>query len=117
AASQSEAIGRLASLSLRSGINPHYIVEQLKGISCHRPTWDGGEKILSCADAIGKAIEEFINLKADEQPSIQLKLELAQHAKTKKEIMLIGACPDCGSSLEVNEGCITCRACGYSECG
>lgn len=117
AASQSEAIGRLASLALRSGISPNYIIEQLKGISCHRPTWDQGEKIFSCADAIGKAIEEFINLKNDDQSTLHLKLEMAKKARTKKEIMLIGACPDCGSSLEISEGCITCRACGYSECG
>lgn len=26
-------------------------------------------------------------------------------------------CPDCGSSLEHEGGCVVCRACGYSKCG
>jgi len=61
AASQSEAIGRLASLALRSGVQPGMIVKQLKGISCHLPSWGGnGGKILSCADAVSKAIEWYL---------------------------------------------------------
>ncbi|MEW6720227.1 MAG: ribonucleotide reductase N-terminal alpha domain-containing protein, partial [Thermodesulfobacteriota bacterium] len=61
AASQSEAIGRLVSLALRSGVQPEMIVKQLKGISCHLPSWGGnGGKILSCADAVSKAIEWYL---------------------------------------------------------
>src|SRR3989338_6300616 len=56
AASQSEAIGRLVSLSLRSGIEPDEIVKQLMGISCHMPAWENGNRVLSCSDAISKAI-------------------------------------------------------------
>ncbi|OGW76229.1 MAG: ribonucleoside-diphosphate reductase, adenosylcobalamin-dependent, partial [Nitrospirae bacterium RIFCSPHIGHO2_02_FULL_40_19] len=44
AASQSEAIGRLVSLSLRSGIEPDEIVKQLMGISCHMPAWENGNR-------------------------------------------------------------------------
>jgi ribonucleoside-diphosphate reductase alpha chain len=29
----------------------------------------------------------------------------------------IGTCPDCGSSLEMAEGCAKCHVCGFSECG
>src|SRR3990172_1621597 len=62
AASQSEAIGRLASLALRSGVKPDMIVKQLKGISCHLPAWAGnGAKIMSCADAVAKAVEWYID--------------------------------------------------------
>src|SRR4030066_1105696 len=57
AASQSEAIGRLVSLSFRSGIEPEDVIRQLKGISCHMPVWYQEGKILSCSDAIAKAIE------------------------------------------------------------
>jgi len=27
-----------------------------------------------------------------------------------------GACPDCGSQIERQEGCLKCRSCGWSEC-
>ena len=57
AASQSEAIGRLVSLSFRSGIEPEDIIRQLKGISCHTPVWYREGKVLSCSDAVAKAIE------------------------------------------------------------
>ena len=57
AASQSEAIGRLVSLAFRSGIEPVDIIRQLKGISCHTPVWYREGKILSCSDAVAKAIE------------------------------------------------------------
>ncbi len=57
AASQCEAIGRLISLAWRNGIEPDDIVMQLKGISCQRPSKEEGEEILSCADAVAKAIE------------------------------------------------------------
>ncbi len=50
AAAQSEAISRLISLALRSGIEPREIVKQLKGISGPTPVWDGhGGQILSHA--------------------------------------------------------------------
>jgi ribonucleoside-diphosphate reductase alpha chain len=57
AASYSEAIARLISLALRSGVEPKAIIKQLRGIACHQISWYEGEKIISCADAIGKALE------------------------------------------------------------
>jgi len=60
AASQSEAIGRLISLALRTGLSVEPIIEQLKGISCHSHVWGEGGKVLSCADAIAKALEQFL---------------------------------------------------------
>ncbi len=63
AASQSEAVGRLVSLALRSNIDIRKIERQLKGISCHQHTEENGEEIRSCSDAIGKALETFIQRK------------------------------------------------------
>jgi ribonucleoside-diphosphate reductase alpha chain len=60
AAAQSEAISRLISLCLRSGVDPREIVNQLKGISGPSPIWDNGTLILSAPDAIGKAIERYL---------------------------------------------------------
>ena len=60
AAAQSEAISRLISLALRSGIDPEDVVKQLKGISGPNPTWENGQLILSTPDAIGKALESYL---------------------------------------------------------
>ena len=57
ASSNTEALGRLISLSLKKGASPTEIIEQLKGIRCHVPYGMGPNATLSCADAIGKALE------------------------------------------------------------
>jgi len=61
-ASYSEAIARLISLALRSGVEPKAIIKHLRGIACHQVSWSQGEKILSCADAIAKALESHNGL-------------------------------------------------------
>jgi ribonucleoside-diphosphate reductase alpha chain len=60
AASQSEAIGRLVSLSIRADVAVTSIIEQLKGIRCHNPVLLGTGEVLSCADAVAKALEDNI---------------------------------------------------------
>ncbi len=123
AASQSEAIGRLVSLALRSGVQPEQIVKQLKGISCHLPTWGGnGGKILSCADAVSKAIEWYMEnvdktYAALPVPSGNPGVAAAAHVPPEDREIARGACPDCGSQVEMQEGCLKCRSCGFSECG
>jgi len=124
AASQSEAIGRLVSLALRSGVQPETIVKQLKGISCHLPAWGGnGGKILSCADAVSKAIEWYLENFEVMFPGCARPSAAAAPAPAKKspfpaeeEEVARGACPDCGSQIERQEGCLKCRSCGWSEC-
>ncbi|MGZ8449462.1 MAG: vitamin B12-dependent ribonucleotide reductase [Candidatus Deferrimicrobiaceae bacterium] len=129
AASQSEAIGRLASLALRSGVKPDMIVKQLKGISCHLPAWAGnGAKIMSCADAVAKAVEWYIdhvdtmvtaNALPVESPLSGERIEATRQvgALGSEEFGVArGACPDCGSQVEMQEGCLKCRSCGFSEC-
>jgi ribonucleoside-diphosphate reductase alpha chain len=56
AAAQTEAIGRLISLALRSGVGVERVHKQLRGITCHRPVGLGPNRILSCADAIAHAV-------------------------------------------------------------
>jgi len=107
AASQTEAVARLISLALRSGIPAEHVIRQLKGISCHMPAWaPGGGKILSCADAFGKALESCIHT-ADPQLAIDFNGESFGH---------VGACPDCGGNLSHESGCVVCHDCGYSQC-
>jgi ribonucleoside-diphosphate reductase alpha chain len=106
AASQCEAIGRLVSLSWRSGMAPEPIVKQLIGISCHKPHGLGRNKVVSCADAIAKAIQQH--------------MEGNGHASCKEGQVghqMFGACPECGGVIEHEGGCCICHSCGYSECG
>jgi ribonucleoside-diphosphate reductase alpha chain len=124
ASSQSEAIGRLVSLALRSGVEPETIVKQLKGISCHLPAWGGnGSKILSCADAVSKAIEWYLENfssmfpgKASPCTATSATMNKTANLKEDESEVARGACPDCGSQIERQEGCLKCRSCGWSEC-
>lgn len=121
AQSQSEAIGRLMSLNLRSGVKPEFIVRQLKGISCHMPYGFGSQRVLSCADAVGKALEEAMNsplttqVIRNDNVTVDSLLEDI-HKKEGKTVISNGACPDCGAPVEYTEGCLTCHSCGYSKC-
>jgi ribonucleoside-diphosphate reductase alpha chain len=108
ASSQAEAIGRLVSLALRSGIEPMEIEKQLRGISCHSPAWAAGGKISSCSDAISKAIERFAE-KGDKSNGNGSR-------PGTREKAIYGACPDCGGAVEHEGGCAVCRDCGFTKC-
>ncbi len=105
AASQTEAISRLASLALRSGIEIESILKQLRGIRCPSPSWQDGGIILSCPDAISRAIEKY--LRSTNKLEDVLKYQPPGNA---------GNCPDCGEVLEHSGGCAVCQHCGYSRC-
>jgi ribonucleoside-diphosphate reductase alpha chain len=125
-ASQSEAIGRLVSLAFRSGIEPEDIIRQLKGISCHTPVWYREGKVLSCSDAIGKAIEWHIQEKGGRiKTEPETRMSIPKHPSQEEGrslqrslgmVFQRGACPECGGPLIFEEGCVKCY-CGYSDCG
>lgn len=54
---QSEAVCRLASLALRSGVAVEDIVRQLRGIKCTACLKNPDVHVLSCPDAIGRELE------------------------------------------------------------
>jgi len=107
ASSQAEAIARMVSLAFRCGIPIDDVIRQLRGIRCHQPAWEaGGERILSCADAVAKVIERAL-VPEGEQLAMDFNGSAFAHA---------GACPDCGGTLVHDSGCNVCRDCGYSQC-
>jgi ribonucleoside-diphosphate reductase alpha chain len=123
-----EAMGRLMSLALRSGVPITALRDQLRGISSDRAVGVGPNKVLSAPDAIGQAIERYL----EEQAGIQEELPIlipgpapqgarAQAAPKSYNGLrehFMGSCPDCGSGqLAYEEGCMKCHVCGYSECG
>lgn len=117
AASQTEAISRLISLALRSGVDVNAIIKQLKGIRCPNPArTEDGDLILSCSDAIGKALEKYLNLKEGKNNTLNDFIVRSEEKTEKSENYSGMPCPECGSPLQVAEGCLTCRVCGYSKC-
>jgi ribonucleoside-diphosphate reductase alpha chain len=109
--SQAEAISRLISLSFRAGLDPKAIVKQLRGVRCPNPGWEKGGMILSCSDAIAKALERYL---AEKKTPVGKKVAKMSAAYLDK---ITGFCPDCGSALEHESGCAVCRECGFSKCG
>ena len=130
AASQIDAQARLISMALRSNVDPHSIVKQLKGMRCPSPSLlpQNGGKILSCSDALAKVLEHYLenfynneneekihSKKAEEDVLFheQLDFNFQSDAQTKN---IAGMCPDCGSILEHESGCVICHSCAYSKC-
>ncbi len=105
AAAQLEAISRLISLALRSGIDVNSIVEHLRGIRCPSIAWEQGHAILSCADAIASVLQKYDKNEDGDDP------------KTSETVKSwAGQCPECGSPLIYQEGCNICPNCGFTKC-
>ncbi|MCI7302171.1 vitamin B12-dependent ribonucleotide reductase [Ihubacter massiliensis] len=113
--SQSEATARLASVALRSGIDVNTIIDQLRGIRCPSTIRQHGLKCTSCPDAIARVIEQ----EYEKQVALGNWLPLPDAIKPTPEIQPDeeSRCPECGSRLEHESGCVICRQCGYSKCG
>lgn len=124
AASQLEAIGRLVSLAFRSGIEVKAIIEQLRNIRCPSPSWEKGQRIFSCADAIARVIEMRLINDSVDSVSVSAKAVPMKHSHNDESIIpdlkphanIVGVCPDCGGALRHEEGCIKCHSCGFSKC-
>lgn len=121
---QSEAICRMVSLSLRSGISVYEVIGQLKGIRGPMPVMTERGTILSLPDAIGRILEEHAGIVQDADAEVLAEEEVfvvaqKQMGSNNKDIADYGfmpGCPDCGSSLVMAEGCFSCKGCGYSRC-
>jgi ribonucleoside-diphosphate reductase alpha chain len=139
AMADAEAMGRLISLALRSGIPLMEVHRQLRGISSDRAVGLGPNKVLSVPDAVGLALEEWWRVKQGVQQDL-LATTAEQRVPAREQVTaapsvpgntqpqfqfdraadsgaFIGTCPDCGSQLEFAEGCAKCHTCGFSECG
>jgi ribonucleoside-diphosphate reductase alpha chain len=102
-----EATGRLVSLALRSGISVKDVVEQLEGIGGSSPVFSEGKLVMSIPDAIATVLKKHFVQSSENDPdgvkrAVDLNLE---------------RCPDCGDrALAFEQGCMTCRSCGFSKC-
>jgi len=92
----------MISLAMTHGAEPSEIVHQLRGIQDGHPAGVGPNAVLSVPDGVARAMSEHY-LVGEILPDI-------------RELPIIGACPDCGSGLTRQEGCVVCHSCGYSKC-
>ena len=115
AAAQLEAISRLTSQALRSGIDVDSIVKHLRGIRCPAIAWEQGHAILSCADAIASVLEKYIKEETETNERSTNPNTPSQNPEMVKS--WAGQCPDCGGPLIHQEGCNICLACGFTKCG
>jgi ribonucleoside-diphosphate reductase alpha chain len=101
---KAEAIGRLVSLALRSGVRVDDIIAQLKGIGGEHPVFQKDGLVLSIPDAIAKVLETRY-LKGN-----------GKKVQSKDGSLKGAVCPECGEPVSYEEGCMTCRFCGYTKC-
>jgi ribonucleoside-diphosphate reductase alpha chain len=135
--SQSEATSRLISIALRAGVDIKEIIEQLRGIRCHSTLRQKGLKVLSCPDAIGRALERYMNTKVEnkdiktiDEPgcigncslcatpchAVTVEEGKAEHVASLNPNSNMKNCPECGNPIQHEGGCVICRNCGYSKC-
>jgi len=101
---KAEAIGRLVSLALRSGVSVREVVGQLKGIGGEHPVFRKKGMIMSIPDAIAWVFE-------------QRYLGSDKPIPGETNDLVNPQCPDCGTELQFQEGCFICAGCGYTKCG
>ena len=123
-----EAITRMVSLALRSGISPEDVIDQLQGITCH-PVWDQGQLIRSAPDAVATVLRRHINYRKegvdlDSVYGAQLGLPIQKSSngegqtKVPDSVPATGfACPECGGTVAFQEGCVICQICAWNQCG
>ncbi|MBN1224040.1 MAG: adenosylcobalamin-dependent ribonucleoside-diphosphate reductase [Candidatus Aminicenantes bacterium] len=93
-----EALGRLISLALRSGVDPKQVIDQLKGIGGSEPIFTEGGLVQSIPDAIAKVMERHLG-----------------KATGRTKDFFTTTCKICGASLP-DQKCPTCPNCGWNRC-
>lgn len=128
-ASFTEAVARLISLCLRSGVPADEIIDQLEGIRSPRLGWDHQEKVYSVPDGLAKGLKRHLSGYTQQtlQPPVEtfgegasLDEEFDKETRGGSDVLvrngLSPECPECGSPLAFEEGCVKCQHCGFSEC-
>jgi ribonucleoside-diphosphate reductase alpha chain len=117
---QLEAISRLVSLALRSGIDTLEIVDQLLGITCC-PAWDNGTLVRSGPDAVALALDRHLAADPNARPSpttdsMQLKFTAEPVTLNGNGVYYSRKCPECNGPAIFQEGCTMCISCGWNRC-
>jgi len=95
-ASQLEGLARLTSVSLQEGVPAEKLIRHLRGIRCPSLFEGDGLRVTSCSDAIGKALEMFVNNKVEPEAEAPL-------------------CPKCGEKMEKKGNNLVCKNCAFER--
>ena len=125
---QLEAISRLASLALRSGVGAEDVVEQLRGITCC-PFWDEGTLVRSGPDAVALALQRYMDGNAGRSETAEPQARQLQFVPEPMYLNGNGngngngasvptarKCPECNTPVIFQEGCLMCISCGWNKC-
>ncbi len=96
-----EAICRLISLALRSGVPVEAVIRQLRGIGGSSQVFSQGARVSSIPDAIAQVLHRWYGSKAAAGPEGGESAEI---------------CPQCSGAMFFGSGCWSCPSCGYSTC-
>ena len=112
---------RMISAVFRRGGDVSFVVDELKAVFDPRGgAWVGGKYIPSILAAIGGVLEEHM-MKIGFIKDTDTSLFHKSSEVTKVEDLKLSrqkSCTSCGQfDLQMIEGCMTCRSCGYSKCG
>ena len=112
---------RMISAVFRRGGDVSFVVDELKAVFDPRGgAWVGGKYIPSILAAIGGVLEEHM-MKIGFIKDTDTSLFHKSGEVTKVENLKLSrqkSCTSCGQfDLQMIEGCMTCRSCGYSKCG
>jgi ribonucleoside-diphosphate reductase alpha chain len=163
---EAEAIGRMASLALRGGLDAREVIEQLWRVQSKEAAFDRSAdgtvvRVSTIAQAVALALgralygdgfrpdKAFPRADVLPEPGPRVRQEPLRFAPAPGvpaparspalapvsggtgpaepnghtvnadaviDLEFVGICPDCGSSLIRENGCATCRQCGYSRC-
>jgi len=140
-AAMAEAVSRVASLCLRSGLDPKEVISQLRGIT-DLPAWDEGTLVRSVPDALATVLDKVLSdetkslfsegtqksIFSVDEKSVKDSEDLQSTMLNVKETNNVSVsvtsnnsalpnCPDCEvGNLAFEEGCQKCYSCGYSKC-
>ena len=140
-AAMAEAVSRVSSLCLRSGLDPKEIIEQLRGIT-DIPAWDEGNLVRSVPDALAMVLEKVVSnnsssvineatqksmFSINNSESQSSMITVDEKKKIVKDTISVSVpanaaasmqnCPECDvGNLAFEEGCQKCYSCGYSKC-
>jgi ribonucleoside-diphosphate reductase alpha chain len=70
-----EALAKVISTALRSGVDPEEVVDELQGTRSPKVAWDKGEQIQSIPDAIGTAMRRYLDDEIDKPYPKQQSLD------------------------------------------